>query len=199
MYILSRVWVTIDGVLIGDSIYWPIVHSRLVTTLYRSLTHTDKCPQSITFSINRFLATDFNTESMYNSLTELHTPDITHKVFSSQPDFQLSTLESKYLSKVRVKVKVTVWVAIYRQSFRLGVKPPETNNQRYFFFQLSPCGNSPYVRSSLMRRWVTNYMPQTVPVIISRHGPRRKHRSSVAVPLLRSCLLLRERVYRATG
>jgi hypothetical protein len=27
-----------------------------------------------------------------HSLTELHTPDITHKVFSSQPDFQLRTL-----------------------------------------------------------------------------------------------------------
>jgi hypothetical protein len=30
---------------------------------------------------------------------------------------------------------------------------------------------------------------QTVPVITSLHGPYRKHRSCVAVPLLRSCLL----------
>jgi hypothetical protein len=33
---------------------------------------------------------DFNMKTV--SLTELHTPDITNKVFSSQPDFQLSTL-----------------------------------------------------------------------------------------------------------
>jgi hypothetical protein len=31
--------VTIDGVRIGDSMYWPLIHSRLVTKLYRSLTH----------------------------------------------------------------------------------------------------------------------------------------------------------------
>jgi hypothetical protein len=43
----------------------------------------------------------------------------------------------------------------------------------------------------------TNYLPQTVPVITSRHGTHRKHRCSVAVPLLRSRLLLRERGYRA--
>jgi hypothetical protein len=30
---------------------------------------------------------------------------------------------------------------------------------------------------------------ESVPVITSRHEPRRKHHSSVAVPLLRSCLL----------
>jgi hypothetical protein len=34
--ILSRVWVTTDGVRIGDSIYCPLIHSPLVTTL----THT---------------------------------------------------------------------------------------------------------------------------------------------------------------
>jgi hypothetical protein len=51
-----------------------------------------------------------------------------HKAFSSQPDFQLSTL-------------------------------------------------------------ATNWLPQTVPVITSRYVPHGKHRSVVAVPLLRSCLL----------
>jgi hypothetical protein len=38
--ILSCVWVPIEGVRIGYSIYWPLIHSRLVTTLYRSLTDT---------------------------------------------------------------------------------------------------------------------------------------------------------------
>jgi hypothetical protein len=30
---LSHVWVAIDRVWIGDSIYWPLTHSWLVTTL----------------------------------------------------------------------------------------------------------------------------------------------------------------------
>jgi hypothetical protein len=53
---------------------------------------------------------------------------------------------------LQVKVKVTLRLAVYRQSFRLGVKPLETRDQR--FFQLNPCGNSPYVTSSLTKRWV---------------------------------------------
>jgi hypothetical protein len=54
--------------------------------------------------------------------------------------------------KVKVKVKVTLRLAVYRQSVRLGVKPLETHDQT--FFLLSSCGNSPYVTSSLTRRWV---------------------------------------------
>jgi hypothetical protein len=41
LYILSSVWVTIDGVWIDNSMYWQVIYSRLVTTFYRSLTHTD--------------------------------------------------------------------------------------------------------------------------------------------------------------
>jgi hypothetical protein len=54
---------------------------------------------------------------------------------------------------VKVKVKVTLRLAVYRQSVRLGVKPLETHDQ-IFFFQLNSCDNSPYVASSLTRRWV---------------------------------------------
>jgi hypothetical protein len=68
IYILSRGWVTIDGVWIGDSIYWPFIHLRLVTTLYRSLTHIDQCPQSIRVSTGHFLATDFSTGTIIISL-----------------------------------------------------------------------------------------------------------------------------------
>jgi hypothetical protein len=42
----------------------------------------------------------------------------------------------------------------------------------------------------------TKQLPQTVPVITSRHGPHRKHRSSFPAPFLLSYLLLWERVYQ---
>jgi hypothetical protein len=46
-------------------------------------------------------------------------------------------------------------LAVYRLSVRLGAKPLQTHDQRFFFFlQLNTCDNSPYVTSSLSRRWV---------------------------------------------
>jgi hypothetical protein len=53
---------------------------------------------------------------------------------------------------VKVKIKVTLRLEIYRQSVHLDVKPLENHDQ--IFFQLIPCGNSPYVISSLSRRCV---------------------------------------------
>jgi hypothetical protein len=52
----------------------------LGSALYRSLTHTDLCPQSITYSSSRFLATDFNTETITVSLN--YTLQISHIKFS---------------------------------------------------------------------------------------------------------------------
>jgi hypothetical protein len=57
------VWVTIGGISNADLICWPIVHSRLVATLCRSLPHR-LLSSSITVSTIRFLATDFNTRSI---------------------------------------------------------------------------------------------------------------------------------------
>jgi hypothetical protein len=55
------------------------------------------------------------------------------------------------MSQVKVKVKVTLRLAVYHQSVRLSVKPLEVHDQRFFFFQLNSCGDSPYVTSSLTR------------------------------------------------
>jgi hypothetical protein len=52
----------------------------------------------------------------------------------------------------RVRVRVTLQLAVYRQSVRLGDKPLKTHDQ-HFFFQLNTCGYSPYLTSSL-RGWV---------------------------------------------
>jgi hypothetical protein len=48
---------------------------------------------------------------------------------------------------------LTLRLAVYRQSARLGAKPLETNDQQ-FLFQLNTCAHSPYVTSSLTRGWI---------------------------------------------
>jgi hypothetical protein len=50
------------------------------------------------------------------------------------------------------KVKVTLRLAVYHQSLCLGVKPLRLTTR--VFSQLNPCDISPYVTSSLTRRWV---------------------------------------------
>jgi hypothetical protein len=73
----------------------------------------------------------------------------------SGPVFTASYVELPELLKtqVKVKVKVILRLAVYRQTILPGVKTLETHDQR-FLFQLNSCGNSPYVTSSLTRRWV---------------------------------------------
>jgi hypothetical protein len=53
---------------------------------------------------------------------------------------------------IRIKVRVTLRLAVYRQSVRLGDKPLEAHDQH--FFQLNTCCHIPYVTSSLTRGWV---------------------------------------------
>jgi hypothetical protein len=61
--------------------------------------------------------------------------------------------QGAFLVSVRVSIRVTLWLTVYRQSVHLGFKPAETHEQ-YSFFQLNTCGYSPYVTSSVMRGWV---------------------------------------------
>jgi hypothetical protein len=56
------------------------------------------------------------------------------------------------LTKVSVRVRVTLRLAVHRQSIHLGYKPLETHDQ--YFFQLNTCFHSSYVISSLTRGWV---------------------------------------------
>jgi hypothetical protein len=51
------------------------------------------------------------------------------------------------------RVRVTLRLAVYRQSVRLGDKPLETHDSN-FIFQQNTCDYSPYVTSSLTRGWV---------------------------------------------
>jgi hypothetical protein len=58
------------------------------------------------------------------------------------PNFEILESESR----------VTLQLAVYRQSVRLGFKPFETHDQ--YLFQLNTSGYSPYVTFSLTRGWV---------------------------------------------
>jgi hypothetical protein len=51
------------------------------------------------------------------------------------------------------ELRVILPLVVYRQSVRLSAKPLETHDQR-FYLQLIFCSYSPYVTSSLTRRWV---------------------------------------------
>jgi hypothetical protein len=55
-------------------------------------------------------------------------------------------------SHSRVRVRVSLRLAVYSQSVHLGAKPLETHDQ--YFFQLNTCGYSPYITFSLTRSWV---------------------------------------------
>jgi hypothetical protein len=90
------------------------------------------------------------TTSNYNALansgtrflTTAHTKSsqfvFTDRFLINDPNNVLC-LRPYWLAKVSqlTKLKVTLWLAVYRQSVRLGVKRLETHDQR-FFFQLNP-------------------------------------------------------------
>jgi hypothetical protein len=57
----------------------------------------------------------------------------------------------KFNGLLKIKVRVTLRLAVYRQSVSLGAKPLDTQDQR-FFFNLNPRGHGPYVVSSVRRR-----------------------------------------------
>jgi hypothetical protein len=53
------------------------------------------------------------------------------RIMSTAPDDKGDRCNFK---KAKVKVKVTLWLAVYLQSVHLGVKPLETHSQRSFIF-----------------------------------------------------------------
>jgi hypothetical protein len=77
---------------------------------------------------------------------------------------------------VRVRIRITLRLAIYRQSVHLDTKPLQTHGQ-IFFFRLNTCGRSHCVTSSLTRGWA--YRIQLLLVLASafvlRSESRRTH------------------------
>jgi hypothetical protein len=141
--LLSRVWVAIDG-----GLDWILdlltTYTRLGTTSNYSATANLHNSQITTAPAKPFPSCcDFNR----SLVTASNSGD------SSATGLKSSLNGGSLPTEPLVKVKVTLRLAVYRESFRLGVKHLETHDQT-FFFQLNSCGNSPYVTSSLTRRWV---------------------------------------------
>jgi hypothetical protein len=58
-----------------------------------------------------------------------------------------------YMLPHKVRVRITLRLAVYHQSVHLGADLLETQGQN-FFSQLNTCCHSPYITSCLMRGWV---------------------------------------------
>jgi hypothetical protein len=98
--------VTVDGVLIGNQIYWTPTTRNFITT-------SKDC-----------------------AVTVLHTSQIT---IGHTRSFQSVTVFTSQF-RVSIKVRVTLKLAVYCQSVRLGAKSLEAHDQK-LFFRLNPCGH----------------------------------------------------------
>jgi hypothetical protein len=77
---------------------------------------------------------------------------LTSRLNSTETSLQVSenvTIFADFFTRARV----TLRLAVYHQSDRLGAESLETHGQN-FFSQLNTCGHSPYIISSLTRGWV---------------------------------------------
>jgi hypothetical protein len=95
---------------------------------------------------------------------------------------------------VRVRVRVTLRLAFYRQSVRLGADPLETHGQNFIFSQLNTCGHSPYITYSLTRGWVCHLQLllalASAFILGSESRETRDHILLFQIPDFRFCRLL---------
>jgi hypothetical protein len=111
-----------------------------------------------------------NTASYYTSQTTIWktmSPLLQH--LRLRPQETPSTLFS-------VTVRVTLRLAVYRQSVRLGDKP-YWDSLPVFVFQLNLCSRSSYITSSLMRGWVCHLqLPLSIAsAVILGRSPTQNH------------------------
>jgi hypothetical protein len=154
--------VTINGVWISNRIYWTLLHGAHDYSLHITITQT--LVSTVTSSL---LSSSFQTAngrclpssqfpnccsfsySNSKSLTACTLSKSLHRmptlVNSPHSRLTLDTSHSR-LTCLEPKSKL-----LYdRQSFRLGIKPLETHEQR-LSCELKLCGHSPHVTSSLVR------------------------------------------------
>jgi hypothetical protein len=111
----------------------------LISSLYESLLHPlSLFPARRVFN-SRFLVTDVNSG---------HSSAFCAQILPVRRIFPLLN------SQLPLSKSQSYFTTGGLPPISLGVKPLETHDQTLFFFQLNSSGNSPYVTSSLTRRWV---------------------------------------------
>jgi hypothetical protein len=154
--------VTIDGVCIGDLIYWPLVHT---TWNYNQLQRHRLSPQFTYRHSTRYACCVFNSRSLATTYSSRNSSasyahvvsarpitrnwtlvdcQLDYNVISSEPSLQSSTELSHSptnnhftsLQSIelhsRAGVTVTLRLTVYRKSVRLSAKHLETRNQHFF-------------------------------------------------------------------
>jgi hypothetical protein len=113
--------VIIDGFWIGTQIYWTII--QLTTALHKSLSYKNMCSRSRS-SLHCLVTSSNSGCSSASRLTSSQGGD----------HFPPTSYSSNchLVVRVRVRLRVTLRLAVYRQSVCLGAKPLETHCQNYF-------------------------------------------------------------------
>jgi hypothetical protein len=70
--------------------------------------------------------------------------------------FEPASARGPVRQRLEREIRLTLRLAVYRKSVRLGAEPLKIHGQ-IFFYHLNTCGHSPYVTSSLTRGWFVVY------------------------------------------
>jgi hypothetical protein len=137
--ILSRGWVTIEGVWIGNRIYWTL--KQLVTTNNHNILidlHTPK------FTLNAVLPSRCSVAASNGG----RSPSSGFSAASAITFSHLTTATLNCLNKSKSELLYD-WRFTANQSWRQTPRDLRWE----FLFHLKPCGHSPYV-TSLTRKWI---------------------------------------------
>jgi hypothetical protein len=121
-----------------------IVHLQIVTTSNYSTIANSHTQQ-------------FTTAHTKSSHSAVSSP-VVRKMASNATDpstFMFMSFLAKNCLTTNYRLRVTLRLVVYRQSARLHSEPLETHGQN-LFSQLNTCSHSPYITSSLRRRWVSH-------------------------------------------
>jgi hypothetical protein len=139
--VLSPDGVTIDRIWISNRTYYTLI--QLVTTF-----HT-RSSKSVTVFTSRCLVAASNSGF----------PNCPHSSATSFSQQQLTKLNrsSPLTNWLRVRVRVTLRLSVYRQSVRLGANHFEDHNQRFICLQLNHFGRCPLLRNGCCIRVVAYF------------------------------------------
>jgi hypothetical protein len=135
---------TIDGVWIGNWIYWTLTDCDYIT---------------ITSAITNSHTLQFTTARTKSSQSAVSSPVVAwwrieqYPLLPFPPYYRLATALQLTHSKSKSKSKLLYDWRFTANQFALAPSPLRITT-RIFFLQLNPCGRNPYVTPSLTRGWV---------------------------------------------